>query len=309
MTECKTMNFKDFDTKSAFIAIVGRPNVGKSSLLNALVGEKVAAVSAKPQTTRTRITGILTKDKTQFVFIDTPGLHKPRTKLADFMVKQVGDSVSDVDLAVLVTEPKGEICAAEKELMQRFKDLHMPAILCVNKIDTLEHKEEMLEKIALFSKEFDFEQVVPISALQNDGIDILVSVLDGYAKPGPHYFADDSLTDQPERAIVAELIRERILVDLENEVPHGVAVSIESMKERKDKDIVDIDAMIYCEKDSHKGIIIGKKGAMLKKIGTEARSSIERFLDCRVNLQCWVKVKEDWRNREGLLRNFGFTEE
>ena len=309
MTECKTMNFKDFDTKSAFIAIVGRPNVGKSSLLNALVGEKVAAVSAKPQTTRTRITGILTKDKTQFVFIDTPGLHKPRTKLADFMVKQVGDSVSDVDLAVLVTEPKGEICAAEKELMQRFKDLHMPAILCVNKIDTLEHKEEMLEKIALFSKEFDFEQVVPISALQNDGIDILVSVLDGYAKPSPHYFADDSLTDQPERAIVAELIRERILVDLENEVPHGVAVSIESMKEREDKDIVDIDAMIYCEKDSHKGIIIGKKGAMLKKIGTEARSSIERFLDCRVNLQCWVKVKEDWRNREGLLRNFGFTEE
>ena len=303
------MNFKDFDTKSAFIAIVGRPNVGKSSLLNALVGEKVAAVSAKPQTTRTRITGILTKDKTQFVFIDTPGLHKPRTKLADFMLKQAGDSVSDVDLAVLVTEPKGEICAAEKELMQRFKDLHMPAILCVNKIDTLEHKEEVLEKIALFSKEFDFEQVVPISALQNDGIDILVSVLDGYAKPGPHYFADDSLTDQPERAIVAELIRERILVDLENEVPHGVAVSIESMKEREDKDIVDIDAMIYCEKDSHKGIIIGKKGAMLKKIGTEARSSIERFLDCRVNLQCWVKVKEDWRNREGLLRNFGFTEE
>ena len=303
------MNFKDFDTKSAFIAIVGRPNVGKSSLLNALVGEKVAAVSAKPQTTRTRITGILTKDKTQLVFIDTPGLHKPRTKLADFMVKQVGDSVSDVDLAVLVTEPKGEICAAEKELMQRFKDLHMPAILCVNKIDTLEHKEEMLEKIALFSKEFDFEQVVPISALQNDGIDILVSVLDGYAKPGPHYCADDSLTDQPERAIVAELIRERILVDLENEVPHGVAVSIESMKEREDKDIVDIDAMIYCEKDSHKGIIIGKKGAMLKKIGTEARSSIERFLGCRVNLQCWVKVKEDWRNREGLLRNFGFTEE
>ena len=299
------MNFKDFDTKSAFIAIVGRPNVGKSSLLNALVGEKVAAVSAKPQTTRTRITGILTKDKTQFVFIDTPGLHKPRTKLADFMVKQVGDSVSDVDLAVLVTEPKGEICAAEKELMQRFKDLHMPAILCVNKIDTLEHKEEMLEKIALFSKEFDFEQVVPISALQNDGIDILVSVLDGYAKPGPHYFADDSLTDQPERAIVAELIRERILVDLENEVPHGVAVSIESMKEREDKDIVDIDAMIYCEKDSHKGIIIGKKGAMLKKIGTEARSSIERFLGCRVNLQCWVKVKEDWRNREGLIHTFG----
>lgn len=297
------------ETKSAFVAIVGRPNVGKSSLLNALIGEKVAAVSAKPQTTRTRITGILTKNPTQFVFIDTPGLHKPRTKLADFMVKQVGDSVADVDIAVLVTEPKGEIAPAERELMERFKALRLPAILCINKIDTLEHKEEMLEKIAAFAAEHDFEQVVPISALKRDGIDILTDVLDGYAKPGPHYFADDSLTDQPERAIVAELIRERMLVDLENEVPHGVAVSIESMKERKGKDMMDIEAVIYCERDSHKGIIIGKKGAMLKKIGTEARTSIERFLGCQVNLQCWVKVKEDWRNREGLLRNFGFKDE
>ena len=297
------------ETKSAFVAIVGRPNVGKSSLLNALIGEKVAAVSAKPQTTRTRITGILTKNPTQFVFIDTPGLHKPRTKLADFMVKQVGDSVADVDIAVLVTEPKGEIAPAERELMERFKALRLPAILCINKIDTLEHKEEMLEKIAAFAAEHDFEQVVPISALKRDGIDILTDVLDGYAKPSPHYFADDSLTDQPERAIVAELIRERMLVDLENEVPHGVAVSIESMKERKGKDMMDIEAVIYCERDSHKGIIIGKKGAMLKKIGTEARTSIERFLGCQVNLQCWVKVKEDWRNREGPLRNFGFKDE
>ena len=296
------------ETKSAFVAIVGRPNVGKSSLLNALIGEKVAAVSAKPQTTRTRITGILTKDPTQFVFIDTPGLHKPRTKLADFMVKQVGDSVADVDIAVLVTEPKGEIAPAERELMERFEALRLPAILCINKIDTLEHKEEMLEKIAAFAAEHDFEQVVPISALKRDGIDILTDVLDGYAKPSPHYFADDSLTDQPERAIVAELIRERMLVDLENEVPHGVAVSIESMKERKGKDMMDIEAVIYCERDSHKGIIIGKKGAMLKKIGTEARTSIERFLGCQVNLQCWVKVKEDWRNREGLIRNFGLSE-
>ena len=295
------------ETKSAFVAIVGRPNVGKSSLLNALIGEKVAAVSAKPQTTRTRITGILTKDPTQFVFIDTPGLHKPRTKLADFMVKQVGDSVADVDIAVLVTEPKGEICAAERELMERFKALHLPAVLCVNKIDTLERKEEMLEKIAAFAAEHDFEQVGPISALKRDGLDILLDVLDGYAKPGPHYFADDSLTDQPEKAIVAELIRERMLVDLENEVPHGVAVSIESMKERKGNDIMDIEAVIYCERESHKGIIIGKKGAMLKKIGTEARMSIERFLGCRVNLQCWVKVKEDWRNKEGLIRNFGLS--
>ena len=297
------------DTKSAFVAIVGRPNVGKSSLLNTLIGEKVAAVSAKPQTTRTRITGILTKGLTQFVFIDTPGLHKPRTKLADFMVKQVGDSVADVDIAILVTEPKGEITSAERELIERFKTLKMPAILCINKIDILEHKEEMLEKIAAFSKEYDFEQVVPISALKKDGIDILVDILDSYAKQGPHYFADDSLTDQPERAIVAELIRERMLVDLENEVPHGIAVSIESMKERDGKDLTDIEAIIYCEKDSHKGIIIGKKGAMLKTIGSEARTNIERFLGCKVNLQLWVKVKEDWRNRDGLLRNFGFTEE
>jgi len=297
------------ETRSAFVAIVGRPNVGKSSLLNALIGEKVAAVSAKPQTTRTRITGILTKGPTQFVFIDTPGLHKPRTKLADFMVKQVDDSVADVDIAVLVTEPKGEIAPAERELMERFKSLKLPAILCVNKIDTLENKEEMLGKIAAFAAEHEFEQVIPISALKKDGIDILVEALDGYAEPGPHYFADDSLTDQPERAIVAELIRERVLVDLEDEVPHGVAISIESMKEHEGKDMLDIDAVIYCEKDSHKGIIIGKKGAMLKKIGTEARMSIERFLGCKVNLQCWVKVKEDWRNREGLLRNFGFRDE
>lgn len=298
----------NMDTKSAFIAIVGRPNVGKSSLLNALIGEKVAAVSAKPQTTRTKITGILTRGKTQFVFIDTPGLHRPRTKLADFMVKQVGDSVADVDLAVLMTEPKGEICQAEKDLMERFKALNVPAILCVNKIDMLERKEEMLEKIAAFSNEHEFEQIIPISVLKSDGLEILLDSLDSYAKPGPHFFADDSLTDQPERAIVAELIRERLLVNLENEVPHGVAVSIEKMKERENKDITDIEAIIYCEKDSHKGIIIGKNGAMLKKIGTEARGEIEHFLGCKVNLQCWVKVKEDWRNRDGLLRNFGFTE-
>lgn len=301
------MNIK-YDTKSAFVAIVGRPNVGKSSLLNTLVGEKVAAVSAKPQTTRTRITGILTKGKTQFVFIDTPGLHKPKTKLADFMVKQVGDSVSDVDIAILVVEPKGEITQPEKDLIERFKSLKMPAILCVNKIDTLDQKEDMLAKIAALSKEYNFEHIIPISALKKDGIDILTDILETYAEEGPHYFEDDSITDQPEKAIVAELLRERALVNLEDEVPHGIAVSIESMKEREGKDIVDIEAIIYCERESHKGIIIGKKGAMLKKIGSEARTSIERFLGCKANLQCWVKVKEDWRNRDGLLRNFGFTE-
>lgn len=297
------------ETKSAFIAIVGRPNVGKSSLLNLLIGEKVAAVSAKPQTTRTKITGILTKDNIQYVFIDTPGLHKPRTKLADFMVKQVGDSVADVDLAILVSEPKGEISEAEKDLMARFKELNLPAILCINKIDTLEMKEEMLKKISEFSKLHEFEQVVPISVLENDGIDILMDILASYAKDGPHYFADDTLTDQPERVIVSELIRERMLIDLNNEVPHGIAVSIESMKERNEKQLMDIEAVIYCEKDSHKGIIIGKNGAMLKKIGSESRQNIERFLGCKVNLQCWVKVKEDWRNKEGLIRNFGFRDE
>ena len=227
-----SMNNK-FETKSAFVAIVGRPNVGKSSLLNALIGEKVAAVSAKPQTTRTRITGILTKGLTQFVFIDTPGLHKPKTKLADFMVKQVGDSVADVDIAILVVEPKGEITQPERDLIERFKALRLPAILCINKIDTLENKEEMLAKIAMLSKEYNFDEVIPISALKKDGINILTDELEKYAEEGPHYFADDSITDQPERAIVAELIRERMLIDLEDEVPHGIAVSIEAMKDRE----------------------------------------------------------------------------
>ncbi len=290
------------------MAIVGRPNVGKSSLMNAIVGEKLAAVSAKPQTTRTRITGIRTDGPVQLVFIDTPGLHRPRTKLADFMVKQIGDSVADVDVAILVTEPTGEPTTAEQELVARFGELGVPAVLAVNKIDTLKHKEDMLAKLAVMSELYEFDNVVPISALTGDGVDVLMDVMRGYAEPGPHFFDDDQLTDQPERAIVAELIRERMLCDLENEVPHGVAVSIEGMKERESGDIIDIDAMIYCEKDSHKGIIIGKNGAMLKRIGTEARANIERFLGCRVNLQCWVKVKEDWRNRDGLLKNFGFTD-
>jgi len=283
--------------------------VGKSSLLNAIVGEKLAAVSAKPQTTRTKITGIRTDGPVQLVFIDTPGLHRPRTKLADFMVKQVGDSVADVDVAILVTEPTGEPAPAELDLIERFKNMGLPAVLAVNKIDTLKHKEDMLAKISEFSGLFEFASVVPISALTGDGLDVLLDVMRGYAEPAPHFFDDDQLTDQPERAIVAELIRERMLCDLESEVPHGIAVSIESMKERESGDMIDIQAMIYCEKESHKGIIIGKNGAMLKKIGTEARAEIESFLGCRVNLQCWVKVKEDWRNRDGLLRNFGFTDQ
>ncbi|MCI5809712.1 MAG: GTPase Era [Oscillospiraceae bacterium] len=295
-------------TFSAFIAIVGRPNVGKSSLLNRFVGEKVAIVSPKPQTTRTRITGVFTEGETQFVFIDTPGLHNPRTKLSEFMVKQIKDSVVDVDAAVLVTEPLGKIHPMELELLQRFRDLRIPAILAINKIDTIPKKDVMMEKISAFSKLFPFEAVVPVSALTGDGMPQLLEELSHYAKEGPHYFPDDAMTDQPERVIVAEIIREKLLNCLSEEIPHGTAVTVEQMVEREEKDLIDIHAVIYCEKDSHKGIIIGKKGTMLKKVASQARRDIESFLDIKVNLQCWVKVKEDWRNRPGVIRDLGFRE-
>lgn len=295
-------------TFSAFIAIVGRPNVGKSSLLNRFVGEKVAIVSPKPQTTRTRITGVFTEGETQFVFIDTPGLHNPRTKLSEFMVKQIKDSVVDVDAAVLVTEPLGKIHPTELELLQRFRDLRIPAILAINKIDTIPKKDVMMEKISAFSKLFPFEAVVPVSALTGDGMPQLLEELSHYAKEGPHYFPDDAMTDQPERVIVAEIIREKLLNCLSEEIPHGTAVTVEQMVEREEKDLIDIHAVIYCEKDSHKGIIIGKQGTMLKKVASQARRDIESFLDIKVNLQCWVKVKEDWRNRPGVIRDLGFRE-
>ena len=295
-------------TFSAFIAIVGRPNVGKSSLLNRFVGEKVAIVSPKPQTTRTRITGVFTEGETQFVFIDTPGLHNPRTKLSEFMVKQIKDSVVDVDAAVLVTEPLGKIHPMELELLQRFRDLRIPAILAINKIDTIPKKDVMMEKISAFSKLFPFEAVVPVSALTGDGMPQLLAELSHYAKEGPHYFPDDAMTDQPERVIVAEIIREKLLNCLSEEIPHGTAVTVEQMVEREEKDLIDIHAVIYCEKDSHKGIIIGKQGTMLKKVASQARRDIESFLDIKVNLQCWVKVKEDWRNRPGVIQDLGFRE-
>ena len=300
-------NIEKFDTSSVFAAIVGRPNVGKSTLLNRLVGEKIAIVSDKPQTTRNRITGILTRDRLQYVFIDTPGLHKPRTKLSEFMVRQVGDSVGDVDVAVLVTEPTGEITPAEHELISNFRKLGLPAILAVNKIDALPKKDEMLGKLAEFSEVFEFDEIIPISAKTGDGVDILMYALGRYASEGPHFFPDDAFTDQPERVIAAEIIREKLLLSLDKEVPHGTAVIIESMKEREDADILDIDAVICCEKESHKGIIIGKKGAKLKEIATAARTDMEAFFGIRVNLQCWVKVREDWRNREGIMRNFGYV--
>lgn len=300
--------------KSAFIAIVGRPNVGKSSLLNALLGEKVAIVSPRPQTTRTRITGVLTEEDTQLVFIDTPGLHKARTSLGEYMVRQVGSSVADVDLAVLVidaTETNENLMRAELQLIEQFRSLDVPAVAVLNKIDLMEHKEEMIPRIAQLSEAFPFRQIVPLSAKTGDGVELLKGLLKDAAMEGPHFFADDTLTDQPERAIVAEMIREKALCYLSEEIPHGIAITIESMKDREagDSTITDIQAVIYCERKSHKGIIIGKGGAMLKKIASAARADIEDFLSCRVNLQCWVKVKEDWRNEERFLRNFGFTEE
>ncbi|WRS26414.1 GTPase Era [Oscillospiraceae bacterium MB08-C2-2] len=295
------------NTRSGFVAIVGRPNVGKSSLLNAFIGEKVAIVSPKPQTTRTRITGVLTNGEDQMVFIDTPGLHRPRTKLSEYMVRQIEDSIGDVDGAILVTEPTGPIQQAERDLIENFKAKKIPAILAFNKIDTLAAKEEMMPKIQAFSTLFDFDHIVPVSALRGEGVEVLLGLLSGYLQPGPHYFDDDSYTDQPERVIAGEILREKLLRNLREEIPHGTAVTIEEMKERPNGDVVDIQAIIYCEKDSHKGMIIGKNGEMLKKIASQARQELEHFLACKVNLQCWVKVKEDWRNREGLMRNFGFN--
>lgn len=296
-------------TYSGFVAIVGRPNVGKSSLLNRFVGEKVAIVSPKPQTTRNKITGILTRGATQLVFIDTPGLHKPRTALGEYMVEQVRRSVLDVDVGVLVTEPTGDITPAEQQLMESLKAAHMPVLLAVNKIDTIRQKDLMMAKINAFSKELNFEAIVPISARTGDGTDILLEKISSYAHEGPHFFDDDAITDQPERVIIAELIREKVLQNMQDEIPHGVAVGIENMKERKNaagQELADVDATIYCERESHKGMLIGKGGAMLKRIGTAARVDAERFLDTKLNLRLWVKVKEDWRNREGLMKNFGF---
>lgn len=293
------------EQKSAFIALVGKPNVGKSSLLNRLIGEKVAIVTNKPQTTRTRITGVLTKGDTQLVFLDTPGMHKPRTLLSEKMVKDIRETVADVDLSVLVVEPTGPLTKAELELIESFKAQRMPAIAVVNKIDILPKKDDMMPKLALLQEAYNFEAIVPISALTGDGVEErLVGLFMDAAQPGPHFFPDDTLTDQPERVICAEIIREKALMNMFEEIPHGIAVTIEEMKERQDKAIMDIQAVIFCERSSHKGMVIGKGGSMLKKIASEARNDIESFLDIKVNLQCWVKVREDWRNEERALRSF-----
>lgn len=293
------------ESKTAFIAIVGKANVGKSSILNRLLGQKIAIVSSKPQTTRTRIMGVLTtEDNIQLVFTDTPGYHKPRTKLGEKMVKAVSDSMDGVDACLLVVEPEGELAETELQLIEKIKKGKHPAILAINKIDTVKNKESLMARIAEFSALYDFDSVVPVSAQDGNGMDILLEELKKEAFESEHFFPDDTLTDQPERVLAGEIIREKMLRLLDKEIPHGTAVSIEKMRER-DNGIMDIEAVIYCERDSHKGIIIGKKGAMLKKISSYARQDMEKFFGCHINLQCWVKVKEDWRNREGLIHNFG----
>ena len=296
------------ENKTAFIAIVGRPNVGKSSLLNKMLGQKIAIVSSKPQTTRTRIMGILTEYDTQLVFIDTPGLHKPRNSLDKYMLRSVNESVAGVDACLLVVEANADITEGEKMFAEKFTTLGIPAVLAINKTDMIKDKQNLAPVIANFSSLYDFSAVVPCSAQTGDGIDALKSELRALSSEGGYMFDEDTLTDQPERVIAAEIIREKLLRLLDKEIPHGSAVFVERMKERENADIIDTDAVIYCEKDSHKGIIIGKGGAMLKKIGSYARQDMEKFFGCKINLKLWVKVKEDWRNREGILRSLGYDE-
>lgn len=296
-------------TKSAFITILGRPNAGKSSLLNALIGEKIAAVSSKPQTTRTKITGVLTEGETQLVFIDTPGILKEKDKLSAHMIKAIDSSVSSIDAVLLVVDAQMKAGERERALLGKISK-NTPVILIVNKIDLFKNKEDLIPVISEYSALYDFAAVIPISALKEDGLDIITSQLMSYAAEGPHYFPDGKFTDQPERVIVAEIIREKLLELLSDEVPHGIAVGIETMDEhdnRNGEGILDINATIYCERDSHKGIIIGKGGLMLKNAGRLARQDIERFFMIKTNLQLWVKVKEGWRNREGLIKNFGLS--
>jgi len=293
-------------TKTAMITIAGRPNVGKSTLTNYLVGEKIAIVSNKPQTTRNRICGIVTRGQTQFVFVDTPGFHKPRTKLGDYMVGVAKESIADVDLTILVVEPLASVGPQEEALIQQLKAKNCPAVLAINKIDTLE-KDKLLEVIAAYSEAAEFDAIIPISAKTGDGVEELLKVCETYAVDSPFLFPEDITTDQPERQVMAEIIREKILWNLDREVPHGTAVEITKFSER-DNGIIDIDATIYCEKASHKGIIIGKHGDMLKKISTMARTDCEKFMGTRVYLTTWVKVKENWRDSDFLVRNFGYSE-
>ena len=295
-------------TKTAMITVCGRPNVGKSSLTNALVGEKVAIVSNKAQTTRNRIYGVVNREDTQFILLDTPGLHKPKSALGDYMVKVVTSSLSDVDCALLLVEPIPHVGGPELALIQRIQEEKIPAILCINKIDTIE-KAELLPVIAAYNEAWGgFDAIIPLSAHTGDGLDELMKELSKYAEEGPQLFPDGETSDQPERQVVGELVREKLLLCLDKEIPHGTAVEITRFSER-DSGVIDVEAVIYCEKASHKGIIIGKQGAMLKKISTMARHDIEKFMGTKVYLETWVKVKENWRDNMNYVRSFGYRDE
>ena len=294
--------------KTAMITVCGRPNVGKSSLTNALVGEKIAIVSRKPQTTRNRIYGVVNRGDTQYILLDTPGLHKARSRLGDYMVKVVRESLAQVEAALLLVEPIAHVGEPEKILLERIREEKLPCILCINKIDTVEKKDDLLAVIAAYSEAYPFDAIIPISARTREGLDELMSELSKYASEGPQLFPDGMTTDQPDRQVVAEIVREKLLRNLDKEIPHGTAVEITRFIERDDE-VIEVDATIYCEKASHKGIIIGKNGAMLKKISTEARQDIERFMGTKVYLETWVKVKENWRDNMNYIRSFGYDEQ
>lgn len=295
----------DKNFKSGFVTIIGKPNVGKSTLMNALIGEKIAIVTNKPQTTRNKIRCILTQDDFQVVFIDTPGIHNPKTKLGSFMVGSSVSAFSEADIILYLVEPTEKISKIDLSIIERLKPVKSNVFLAINKIDKIE-RSELLRIIDKYSELFPFKEIVPISAAKNDGLENLKETIKNYLQAGPKYFPDDMLTDQPERQIAAEIIREKALILLQEEIPHGIAVEIMSMKTRPGSDIVDVSANIYCEKDSHKGMIIGKRGEMLKSIGSRARSDIERLLGSKIFLEIWVKVKKDWRNSEFLLKGFGY---
>lgn len=293
--------------KSGFVTIIGRPNVGKSTLMNHLIGQKIAITSNKPQTTRNRIQTVYTDEKRgQIIFLDTPGIHKAKNKLGEYMVNTAEHTLNDVDVILWLVEPTDFIGAGERHIVEKLKSVKTPVILVINKLDTLDSKDKMLKYIDIYRKVYDFAEIVPASALRGQNTDVIVDLIFKYLPYGPMFYDEDTITDQPERQIVAEMIREKALHALNEEIPHGIAVTIDIMKHRKGTPIMDIEATIICERDSHKGIIIGKNGAMLKKIGTNARYEIERLLDSKVNLKLWVKVKKDWRDSDYMLKNFGY---
>lgn len=293
--------------KSGFVALIGRPNVGKSTLMNRIIGQKIAITSKKPQTTRNKIQTVYTCDEGQIVFLDTPGIHKAKNKLGEYMVNVAEKTLKEVDLIMWLVEPDTFIGAGEQHIAEQLKDIRVPVILVINKTDTVK-QDDVLKFIDAYRKIFDFDEIIPASALRGNNVDTVVEQIFKYLPQGPMYYDEDTVTDQPMRQIVAELIREKALHALDEEIPHGIAVTIEKMKKRHHKDIYDIEATIICERDSHKGIIIGKKGSMLKKIGTNARYEIEQQLDMKVNLQLWVKVRKDWRDSELLMKNYGYVE-